>query len=129
MDRVSIGRVKGLKIAVAAFLLSVALFVGVVAWGLYSQVQHQRDLETFASELHAALVFNCEKNGNPVRAAVRAILLEELRQINAPEIHRFFPYVSHVELEALIAQKVRANRRLLRRIEPVNCSTRFPEVP
>lgn len=51
MDRVSVGPVKGLKIAVAAFVLSVVLFAAVVGGGLYLAVTQS----TEGAETHEAI--------------------------------------------------------------------------
>lgn len=51
MDRVRVGPVKGLKIAIAAFVLSIALFVVVVAGGGYLLTHKSNE----GSETHEAI--------------------------------------------------------------------------
>jgi hypothetical protein len=51
MDRVRVGPVKGLKIAIAAFVISVALFVVVVAGGAYLLTHKSNE----GSETHEAI--------------------------------------------------------------------------
>jgi hypothetical protein len=51
MDRVRIGPVKGLKIAIAAFVLSIALFVVVIAGGGYLLTHKSNE----GSETHEAI--------------------------------------------------------------------------
>lgn len=51
MDRVSVGPVKGLKIAMAAFVLSLALFVVVIAGGGYLLTHKSEE----GSETHEAI--------------------------------------------------------------------------
>lgn len=66
MDRVSIGPVKGLKIAVAAFVLSLALFGLVVAGGIYLSVtQSAEGKETH--EAICALVSDLEQRTDSTR--------------------------------------------------------------
>jgi hypothetical protein len=59
MDRVSVGPVKGLKIAMAAFVLSVFLFVAAVGGGIYL-LAHKSDEGTETHEAICALTSDLE---------------------------------------------------------------------
>lgn len=67
MDRVRLGPVKGLRIAVAAFVLSVVLFGAVVGGGLYLAV-HQATEGTETHEAICALVSDLEERTEGTRA-------------------------------------------------------------
>lgn len=127
MDRVAIGPVKGLRIAVAAFIISIVLFLVVVGGAIYVGATRQNDINDFTDQLHAGLIENCEKNGNPLREAVQDMLRAENARNRSPELRRFFPQIPPAELEAAIEQKVAANREVIHRIAPLPCDSVFPK--
>lgn len=126
MDRVAIGPVKGLKVAIAAFVLSVVLFVIVVGGLIVVFATRNDELERFSQDLRAGLVRNCETNGNPLREAVRGQLREEIHKRGTIDYSRFFPDIPPAELESLLAQQNRADHKTLRKLAPVDCPSLFP---
>lgn len=101
MDRVSLGPVKGLRIAVAAFVLSIALFVAVIAAGIYFATNESARTKDFSSELRDGLVANCERNGNPLREAVQRMLREQIARSERTPAN-FFPNIPPKVFEELI---------------------------
>lgn len=126
MDRVRVGPVKGLKIAIAAFVLSVALFVVVVAIGVYLATHESSATKDFSADLRDGLVASCERNGNPLREAVRDQIQREIRQRESLDYSRFFPNVPASELQQLLAEQTAADRATLRELAPVNCQQLYP---
>jgi hypothetical protein len=71
MDRVSVGPVKGLRIAIAAFVLSLALMLAVGAIGAYV-LTHKTNEGTETHEAICALVSDLETRTEDTRAFLRA---------------------------------------------------------
>ena len=126
MDRVRVGPVKGLRIAIAAFVLSVFLFVAAIVGGVYIATNLGTSSKDFSSELRNGLVESCETNGNPLREAVQSILHEQIRRSRATP-PRFFPDIPPAVFERLVGEQVRANRAAIRRIAPVACASLYPK--
>lgn len=126
MDRVSIGPVKGLKIALAAFLLSIVLFLAVLGGGAYLFVSRNNDLHATAVQLREGLVRSCQRNGNPLRKAVQRQIRERIQQREHLDFTRFFPNVPPGELNRLLAQENRADRVSLKQIAPIDCKRLYP---
>lgn len=129
MDRVSVGPVKGLRIAVAAFVLSVVLFVAVIAGGIYFATNESASTRDFSSELRDGLVASCERNGNPLREAVQKMLRDDIAQSRSPALRRFFPQIPPAELDRLIQAETKANEETIREIAPVDCASLYPSHP
>ena len=127
MDRVRVGPVKGLKIAVAAFVLSVLLFAAVVGLGIYILTNQSDETQDFSAQLREGLVTSCEVNGNPLREAVRNQIQEQIRQREHLDYARFFPNVPPEELKLLLEQQNEADRATLAEIAPVDCSEQYPK--
>lgn len=126
MDSVKLGPVKGLRIAVAAFAISIVLFIAVIGGALWLLNTRNSDLSGFATDLRNGLVKSCERTGNPLREAVQKMLRDQIRQSNPAEIRRFFPQIPAAELERLIAEQITRDRTTIRQIAPVDCSNLYP---
>lgn len=125
MDRVSVGRVKGLRIAIAAFVLSVFLFVAVIGGGIYLATNQSTSTKDFSTELRDGLVASCESNGNPLREAVQAMLRDQIRRSkNTPP--EFFPDIPPAVFERLVSEQIRANRARIAQIAPLDCASLYP---
>jgi hypothetical protein len=128
MDQVRVGRVKGIRIAVAAFAMSVFLFVAVAGGAFYLLTHKSDETAVFASDLRNALVDSCEINGNAQREVTRQILHEEIADAEHPD-----PALVAVlgippdQLDALIAESVAKFRARLRRVKPVDCAAQYPK--
>jgi uncharacterized membrane protein len=126
MDQVSAGRVKGLRIAIAAFVLSIFLFLLVAGGGIYLVTAQSTKAEDFSSELRDGLVASCESNGNPLREAVQKMLRDDIAQSRSPVLRRLFPQVPRAELDALIRADNEADRATIESIAPVDCASLYP---
>lgn len=129
MDQITVKRVKGLRIAIAAFVLSVFLFVAVIVGGAYVLTTRSDDLQDFSSALRNGLVQSCEENGNPLREAVQEEVRSEIRQRSTLDYGRFFPDVPAAELERLLAEETAEDRAILKKIAPVDCPSLYPPKP
>jgi len=114
-------RVKGTQLAVAAFVISLALFLAVLGGTAYLLTHKTQTTAQIAEELRAGLVENCEVNGNPLREVVQKLLQE---QINSAEklIPTIFPQIPPSILEEHIAE----DRELMTEIEVVDCQAQYP---
>jgi len=128
VDRVGIGPVKGLRIAVAAFVLSIVLFVTVVAGGVYFATDETVSTRDFSSKLRDGLVASCERNGNPLREAVQRMLREQIRRSERTPAS-FFPNIPPKVFEELIRQSIEADRKTIHEIAPVDCASLYPRRP
>lgn len=99
-----------------------AAITGLLILGLI-QVAQTRD---FTNDLRDGLVKSCDKNGNPLREAVRKMLREDIEQSRSPLIHRFFPQIPPDELERLIQAGIKTNEATIREIAPVDCASLYP---
>jgi len=126
VDKVTVGRVKGLRIAVTAFVLSVILFIGGIFTTGYFLAARNSDNERFAKELHDGLVRNCKKNGNPLREAVQSQIREQIKQRQTFDYTKFFPSVPPAELKHLLEEQNRIDQARLKEIAPVPCTKIFP---
>lgn len=126
MDRVDaelpfVGPVKGLRIAVAAFVLSILLFGVVVVGAIYVVEVHSAD----ANRLREGLVESCERNGNPLRKTVQDILRDQIKQSESPLLARFFPQIPKADLDRLIAAQNELRRERIQQIAPVDCQALY----
>lgn len=126
MDSVSLGPVKGLRIAVAAFLLSVVLFLGGIAGAGYLLNARSDDAARFASELRNGLVKSCEQNGNPLRRAVQRMLHEQIRSSEQTPA-TYFPNIPPAVFKMLVKRQIKADRETIHQIAPVSCSSLYPK--
>jgi uncharacterized membrane protein len=127
MDQIQVRRVKGLRIAVAAFALSVFLFVAMAGGTVYLLTSKSDDNADFSTELRNGLVESCEVNGNPLREAVRHQINEQIQQREQLDYARFFPNIPTAELKLLLDQQTEADRERLKEIAPVNCASLYPK--
>jgi len=128
MERTS-GPFKGLRFAVAAFVISLFLFLAVVGGGTLLIITRSNDNARFAEQIRDGLVASCEQNGNPTREAVQGLLEEQIRTAQSPIIDSLFPSFPPAELEALINARIRANQNRLEEVRPVDCSRLYPPNP
>jgi len=127
MERFRIEPIKGLRWAVVAFVLSVLLFAGTVGVALYLRSASVADTQRFAQELRTGLIKSCERNGNPLREAVQAMLHEQITQSrNERLLHQLFPNFPPAELDRLIAVENARRRATLHKIAPVDCPGLYP---
>lgn len=127
MDRLGIEPVRGLRLALAAFVISVALFAGTLGVALYLRSESLTETQQFAQELRVGLIKSCARNGNPLREAVQAMLHEQIAQSrNVALLHQLFPNFPPSELDRLILAENRKRRQTLREIEPVDCAALYP---
>lgn len=116
------GRVKGIHLAVLAFILSLFLLLITVGGGAYVLTHETQTQATFSRELREGLIENCEKNGNPLREVVQKLLHEQIRNAESPQIRVFLPQIPLYLLRAHIA----ADRKRLGEIAPVVCTRQYP---
>lgn len=122
MDRVNLGPVKGLRIAIAAFMLSLVLLLAVLGLGAYLVAHKTQTNAQNAEEIRRGLVENCAANGNPLREVVQGLLKEQIRNSESPVVEELFPQIP----PDLLRLHISADRRRLAEIAPVNCSAQYP---
>jgi hypothetical protein len=133
MDRVSIGPVKGLRIALAAFIIGAVGLLCVLALGVYviahktSTVESKVDTTNqFQREIIRSQRESCKKNGNPLRE----VLIEEqeaaLTSPHDPRIHRLFPDAPPALAERVIREGNREHRERIAKLAPVDCAAQYP---
>jgi hypothetical protein len=115
-----------LRITVGAFIAVLLLAAAGTFAFLYLRSSQVNGIEQFSTELRDGLVASCERNGNPLRDAVRKMIREQIQQSNSPAIKRYFPQIPAEELERLIRHQTEARRRTLHEIAPVNCEALYP---
>lgn len=122
MDRVGLGPVKGLRIAIAAFTLSLVLLLAVLGLGAYLVAHKTQSNANFSKELHGALVENCE--------TTRTVLVEgiqgELLSVNDPRIPEIFPDVPKAVADRIIREGNKEKRERIAQIRPSGCEAAYP---
>jgi hypothetical protein len=116
-----------LRLAVAAFALSLVLALSTAGAMTYVLTSNTTSTKDFATDLRNGLVQSCKVNGNPLREAVQDQLREQIHQRENLDYARFFPNVPFAELKALLEQQNRADRATLKKIAPVDCSRLYPK--
>ena len=136
MDRVRIGPVKGLRIAMAAFVISVFLFVAVIVGGAVlfiarSEDNAQRSQENaqFAKELRNGLVANCEANGNPLREVLIEEQHEAILSLKDPRLPQLLPTTPPAIIEQIVLEGNAQHRERIKKLMPVDCSALYPAIP
>lgn len=141
-------RHKGLRDRYEAFarrstrILTFLVIVVVATGALSFYLLHQNSQQT--KEINGSLVENCEKNGNPLRSAVRrfgTVLIGQVRdqiaQSKAFEksgtLGEVFAGISPEKLHELLVASYRDERRKIRglkkgtrQVKPINCKKRYP---
>jgi len=129
MDRVQFGPVKGLRIAIAAFTLSLILLLAVLGFGAYLVATQSQNTANFSAELREGLVNNCLTNGNPLRV----VLIEEqeaaIQNPRDPRIHKLFPDAPIALAEQVIREGNREHRERIKKLQPVACRSAYPPKP
>jgi hypothetical protein len=75
-----------------------------------------------AEALRSGLIQGCEENGNPLRAAVRSVLQDQVDQSRAGDLERFFPQIPPDELKTLIEEANAKRLRAIHELAPVDCA-------
>ena len=123
MDRVSIGPVKGLRIAMAAFVLSLFLLLCAGGVGVYLVTHKAQTNAKFSKELRNGLVKNCE--------TTRTVLVEgiqgELLSVNDPRIPEIFPDVPKEVADRIIREGNKEKRDRIATIRPSGCEAAYPQ--
>jgi len=87
------------------------------------------DVQRFSEDLRMGLIASCEQNGSPLRNAIQLIILDDIQQtqafIGTKEGSQLFPTVPPRQLDALLRDTVRDNRRILATIPDVDCQATF----
>lgn len=122
MDHASLGPVKGLRIAIAAFTLSLVLLLAVGGVTVYVLTHKTQTNAQNAEEIRRSAIENCRVNGNPLRVVVQGLLKEQIRNAESPEIAKLFPQIPPDLLRFHIA----ADRKRLAEIAPVDCARQYP---
>lgn len=105
--------------------LSVALCVTVVV-GSYVAIHNSDRLDAQQQELRNGLISGCKKNGNPLRAAVRGQLREQIKQSSNTKVLRtFFPQIPRSQLIALVAKSIARDKAEIKQIAPVDCAALY----
>lgn len=77
------------------------------------------------NSLRAGLIEGCKTNGNPLRAAVRGILEDEIAQSESADLEKFFPQIPPEELEKLIREQNEKREERIAQLQPVNCEAQY----
>lgn len=129
MDRVGLGPVKGLRIAMMAFVLSLFLLIAVLGLGAYLVTHKTNSVVNFSTELQEALVENCETVGNPLREAEVEDLKEGINSVDDPLIKVLFPEVPKSVADKLIRQSNAVKRERIEKVAPIDCASSYPSKP
>lgn len=124
---------KQLRKWIKYFCLSIVAAVIVV--GVQSVISRDKatnavqkaDEAAFTNEqIIEAIIYNCEHNNNPLRKVVQSILRSEIAQSsNRDLIEAFAPKIPPAKLDRLITREVRKDRRRLKKIAPLDCSSQY----
>jgi len=117
------GRIKGTQLAAAAFVLSLVLLLAVGGISVFLLANQTTTTADFSSELRDGLVESCELNGDPLRAAVRNLLREQIRNTESPLIKELFPTLP----QSFIDMRVAALHQRLAEVKPVVCNDLYPK--
>ena len=116
------GRVKGTQLAAAAFVLSLVLLLAVGGITVFVLASKTTNNSAFSSELHTALVENCEKT--------RTVLVEgiegELTSVEDPRIPEIFPDVPKAVADRIIREGNQDKRDRIDKIRPSGCEAAYP---
>lgn len=91
-----------------------------------------RTAAAFSIELRNGLVKNCEENGAPIRDAIQAIILQDIKEstrLTPDETAALFPNFPPDELKQLLKENLEAKKALLASVPDVNCEQIYPEPP
>lgn len=119
---------RGSRLVKAGVIALLALTVGGgIGIGSYLYVRNQQieENQQFSDELRDGLVASCERNGNPLREAVQKMLREQIRASEQTP-PSFFPNIPPEVFEALIRERIAANRQIIHQIAPVDCASLYP---
>ena len=116
------------------FAISVASAVIVVGIFTVATKDETKDIKSDVTEtkvtnkeIIAAVVRSCENNGNPLREVVQEGLEEDIEQAEDKQLYEeLLPEADPVRLDRLIRSQVRAYRKRLSKIEPLDCSKQYP---
>lgn len=116
-----------IKVGVVVLLVLVVLSgVGVGSY-LYIRSEQVAETKEFSNELRDGLVASCERNGNPLREAVRKMLRQDLAQSDPQTIRRYFPQIPLSEIERLIQRQREETLETIAEIAPVDCASLYPK--
>ena len=111
------------------YLTAVITLILIVS--LFSVNENANRAEANADELRAGLIANCEKNGNPLRDAMQALIRDQIEQdrvfVDSKQAALFFPNVPPEQVKALVKTSIQNNERLLESVPDVDCQALYPD--
>lgn len=110
---------KTIKWAIARFIITIVIAVGLIVWITVREGNVSRELEQ-------GLIANCETNGNKLRIAVQHIYQEDLKNtFNEALLKKVFPEVPEPTFKELVQESRERDERIIKEIAPVDCSEQY----